>query len=478
MNINGGNIPAVAGDKIPSVLIVAHGHPHLAPGGGEIVAHELYLELRRCPRVEAHYLGAMIPQFGTPHCGSALMPANDDPRQTLYWSDRYNYFLMAQDNLALMIEEFGRYLQHVRPDVVHFHHVHNLGVEAIRIVRNVCPKARILVTLHEFLPICYHDGQMVKTKSHQLCDKASPADCHRCFPNIQSGDFFLRERFIKSHFELVDLFLCPSRFLLRRYVDWGIPESKIRYVENGHIAANTATKATPPPGRNAFAYFGQISPYKGLPVLLDAAHNLLKRGWRDFRVDIYGSMQFLDSERQDAIRQKCEAADSHVRFHGGYRPEDVVRLMSSADWLVVPSIWWENSPLVIQEAFAARRPVICSAIGGMAEKVRHEGDGLHFRVGDPVDLADTMMRAGTEPGLHQRLAEGIGPVRAMRASACEHLHFYGIKTGAAESVRESVPGNSLKNAPAPSVERAMRSASRKSRRRGRGRPSQTAASIG
>jgi glycosyltransferase involved in cell wall biosynthesis len=442
--------------KIPSVLIVAHGHPHLAPGGGEIVAHELYLEMQRHPHVEAYYLGAMIPQFGLPHWGSALMPANGDPRQTLYWSDRYNLFLVAQDNLSLMLEELGRYLDHVRPDVVHFHHIHNLGIEAIRIVRNVCPEARILVTLHEFLSICHHDGQMVKTTSLRLCDKASPADCHRCFPNITSADFFLRERFIKAHLDLVDLFLCPSRFLLRRYVDWGIAESKIRYVENGHGAADAASRATLPPGRNAFAYFGQITPYKGLPVLLDAVHNLLTRGWRDFRVDIYGTTLFPDGERESAIRQKYEAVESHVQVHGGYRPEDAVKLMSSVDWLIVPSIWWENSPLVIQEAFAARRPVICSGIGGMGEKVRHEVDGLHFRVGDAVDLADTMIRAGTEPGLHQRLIEGIGPVHTLRASARAHLQLYGIDTGVPEGKCD------------PPVDSRTRSVLRKSRRRGRG----------
>lgn len=410
--------------KSPSVLIIAHGHPHLAPGGGEIVAHQLYLELRR--HVDAHFLGAMIPQFGLPHCGSALMPAGDDPRQTLYWSDRYNYFLMAQDNLHLMLEEFGRYLDHVRPDIVHFHHVHNLGVEAIRIVRNIRPEAKILVTLHEFLPICHHNGQMVKTKSLRLCDKAAPADCHRCFPDIQSGDFFLRERFIKAHFDLVDLFLCPSHFLLRRYVAWGLPKSKIRYVQNGHVAGDGAIQGTPPPGKNAFAYFGQISPYKGLPVLLDAARNLITRGFCDFRVDIYGAMLFLDAEQENVIKRSAEAVASHVQVHGGYRPKDVVSLMAGVDWVIVPSIWWENAPLVIQEAFAARRPVICSGIGGMAEKVRHDVDGLHFRVGDPVALADTMMRACTEPGLHQRLTRGIRPVRAMRASAREHLYLYGV----------------------------------------------------
>jgi glycosyltransferase involved in cell wall biosynthesis len=114
--------------------------------------------------------------------------------------------------------------------------------------------------------------------------------------------------------------------------------------------------------------------------------------------------------------------------------------MSTVDWVVVPSIWWENSPLVIQEAFVARRPVICSAIGGMAEKVRHEIDGLHFRPGDPVDLADTMMRA--EKGIHERLSLGIGPVHSMRASAREHLRLYGLSRRAEAAASREAAGSS------------------------------------
>jgi len=81
--------------------------------------------------------------------------------------------------------------------------------------------------------------------------------------------------------------------------------------------------------------------------------------------------------------------------------------------VVVPSIWWENSPLVIQEAFGHGRPVICSDIGGMAEKVSHDVNGLHFRAGDPARLADTMRQAATTPGLWERLRQGIPPVYSM-----------------------------------------------------------------
>ena len=189
------------------VLIISHGHPQLSPGGGEIVAYKLYQAIQASGLAEAYYLGAMLPQFGLPHCGSALLPANVDPNQTLYWSDRYNYFLMAQDNLSVLLEEFGRYLEEVRPAAVHFHHIHNLGVEMIRMVRNICPDARILMTLHEFLPICHHNGQMVKTKTLMPCWRSSPSECNRCFPEIQSGEFFFREQFLKSHLKLVDLFL-------------------------------------------------------------------------------------------------------------------------------------------------------------------------------------------------------------------------------------------------------------------------------
>ena len=61
--------------------------------------------------------------------------------------------------------------------------------------------------------------------------------------------------------------------------------------------------------------------------------------------------------------------------------------MSACDYILVPSTWWENSPVVIQEAYAAGRPVICTGIGGMAEKVPNRRSGLHFRLDDGADLA-------------------------------------------------------------------------------------------
>ncbi len=99
-------------------------------------------------------------------------------------------------------------------------------------------------------------------------------------------------------------------------------------------------------------------------------------------------------------------------------------LMAEIDWVVMPSIWWENAPLVIQEAFQHRRPPIVSGIGGMAEMVRDGVDGLHVRPGDPAALAAALRRAMDETGLWQRLVHGIPEQPSLAECAHRHLALF------------------------------------------------------
>ena len=124
------------------------------------------------------------------------------------------------------------------------------------------------------------------------------------------------------------------------------------------------------------------------------------------------------------MKELLAATRDTVTFIGRYDPGQMRELMSQIDWAIVPSTWWENSPLVIQEAFAHGRPILASDIGGMAEKVRDGIDGLHFRAGDPDSLADTMMRAASTPGLWERLRDGIRPVYRMEEHVDELLGVY------------------------------------------------------
>ena len=109
------------------------------------------------------------------------------------------------------------------------------------------------------------------------------------------------------------------------------------------------------------------------------------------------NLELQTPEFQEEFAAMHEELRGRVTFRGPYDHAELPKLMADLHWVVVPSIWWENSPLVIQEAFFHRRPMICSDVGGMAEKVRDGVDGIHFRVGDAYSLARTIEDATREP---------------------------------------------------------------------------------
>ena len=235
---------------------------------------------------------------------------------------------------------------------------------------------------------------------------------------------------MKSFLGLVDVFVSPSQFLIDRYVAWGLPRDKFVLVENGL----DAQEAAPPRQlsksgvRGRFAFFGQFSPYKGLHVLLEAMELVPAhlRGAADgMFLDVHGAhLAWQTQEYQDRINDLVRRNRRSVWMHGRYRREDIPALMRGVDWVVVPSIWWENSPLVIQEARAHGRPVICSDIGGMAEKVQDRETGLHFRVGDARQLAERLVEAATIPGLWDRLRANLTAPWTVRDTADRHMEIY------------------------------------------------------
>jgi glycosyltransferase involved in cell wall biosynthesis len=113
--------------------------------------------------------------------------------------------------------------------------------------------------------------------------------------------------------------------------------------------------------------------------------------------------------------------------------------MRQVDWVVVPSIWWENSPLVIQEAFLHGRPVIASDIGGMKEKVLEGINGIHFRMGSAEDLADKLSTALSEPALWDRLRDCAPHPIGHDEAARQHLDLY-RKLGGAHVVGAATAG--------------------------------------
>lgn len=429
--MRGGNARPTSGDRRPRVLYVSHNHPAVVPGGAETYALELYEALREEGRFEPIFLARTGPPVTTlrrPHEGTLLGRVNDDPNQYFFHTDAstFDWFNLVSPNKAVYTKFFRDFLLAYRPEVVHFQHTLFFGIDILRETRNTLPGSPIVYTLHEYLPICHRNGQLLRTVDEKPCLAASPRRCHECFPDISPQAFFARQRFVQSHLEVVDLFLAPSRFLLERYVDWGIPRDRIRHEEYGRRlpAATAPSDEGSDRPRDRLGFFGQFSHYKGVNVLLRAMEILARARIGDGpdrrgsgapaarpTLRLHGANLELQPEPfREEFRSLLEATSESVILVGRYDQSELSRLMDDVDWVVVPSIWWENSPLVIQEAFMHRKPVICSDIGGMAEKVRDGVDGLHFRAGDPASLADTIRRAVSSSDLWGRLRRGIDGV--------------------------------------------------------------------
>jgi glycosyltransferase involved in cell wall biosynthesis len=429
------------------VLYVCHNHPAVRPGGAEAYAFELYEAMRDSGPFEPLLLartGRPVSKTNRYHEGTLLTGVDHDPNQYFFYTDfdEFNWFLGVTRNKSVIPRYFRDFLAVQRPDVVHFQHTLFFGFDAIREVRNVLPDAAIVYTLHEFLPICYRQGQLLRVGTEEPCLEESPRRCHECFPEVAPQEFFMRKRFIQSHLALVDVFLAPSRFLMERYLDWGIPADRIRFEDYGRSPVPKPASVGSRKKRNRLAFFGQLSHYKGINVLLEAVKQLA-----DEKVDVHLSIHGANIELhpqdfQDEFNSLLEACGDSVTFAGQYDHDDLPALMEDTDWVVVPSIWWENSPLVIQEAFLHGRPVICSDIGGMAEKVTDGTDGLHFHAGHPESLADTIERAVTSPDLWQTLRSGISDIYTMeehmRSLASIYEELLEMRQPAVEIIKEGV----------------------------------------
>jgi glycosyltransferase involved in cell wall biosynthesis len=392
-------------------------HTTIRAGGAQAYAEELNQAVRSSGEFETVF----VTRSGPPHshhvrrAGTRLSVADDDESLYYFYTDldEFDSVMWAPTDKRIYTEDWRRFLAEIQPDIVHFHHSLLLGYDMIRETRRTLPNAVIVYTLHEFMAICKHSGQMVKTGTYELCTASSARLCHECFPAIPASTFALRKRFIESAFDLVDMFIAPSAAQRDRYVEWGIPSERIMCENYGRFPVEPLPDPPEAGRRRRLGFFGQITPFKGVDILLEAMKLLEKEGVAA-RLSVWGAnMEIQGKPFQDRIARLLDHTAASVRFAGAYEQADLPKLMSSIDWVVVPSIWWETGPLVIHEAMMHRRPVICSDIGSMAERISHEGNGLQFRVRDPVDLAKVIRRAVESPELWDRLRGQIRDPHSM-----------------------------------------------------------------
>jgi len=240
----------------------------------------------------------------------------------------------------------------------------------------------------------------------------------------------LRKARLLAVLDQVDLFIAPSEDVRARFMSWGLPGGRIVVVRNA--VPPMATPRTAPRDRpNRFAYFGSFAAHKGVGVLLKAAERLDRTGG-DYRVSLYGRLNHPSAETERGFAKALTAAAPVAQLIGPYDRSEVGALMAGNDWIVLPSLWFENAPLVLLEARRARRPVICTGLGGMKELVRDGVDGVLVPRGDPAALAETMAELAEDRARWERLAAGARQPPDPEEFARQHLHQYSL-------ARRSVP---------------------------------------
>ena len=217
------------------------------------------------------------------------------------------------------------------------------------------------------------------------------------------------------------VFISPSQFVVDEMIRFGYPAEKFLFIDNGFDLSAFENFKREPSERLRFGFIGTVVQLKGAHVLIEAFRRL---GDGRATLEIFGG---LESFPEYAAYLQKRAEGTSTTFHGKFSPERVAEIFAKIDVLVTPSVWYENSPLVIHEAFLSNTPVIASRLGGMVDLVRDNENGLLYDATDPDDLAAKMRlllddremvaRLGANPPHVQSIAEHAATIEALYEEA-------------------------------------------------------------
>jgi glycosyltransferase involved in cell wall biosynthesis/MoaA/NifB/PqqE/SkfB family radical SAM enzyme len=423
------------------VLQVIHGYPIRFNAGSEIYTSVLSRALSA--EHEVHVFTREEDSF-SPDYSVRSEPDASDSRVTLHLvnlprtRDRYRH--------AEVDQRFAELLTQFKPDVVHIGHLNHLSTSLVTEAARKCP---VVFTLHDFWLMCPR-GQFMQThplnpqKLWPACDGQEDRKCaERCYAKLFGGAqeelemdvrhwtewVGRRMKHIRSIVELVDVFISPSHYLLERFArDFALPRAKLRYLPYGFDLKRLSGRQRVAGEPFTFGYIGTHIPAKGIHLLLEAFAHVPAPA----RLRIWGRARSPEtaSLKQATMRLPAEIQE-RIEWLPEYVNEDIVpEVFNRVDAIVVPSVWVENSPLVIHEAMQARVPVITADAGGMAELVRDGVNGATFKFRDTNSLAQRMRWLAEHPdeahrlGTHGYLANISGDVPDLKSHVQAVANLY------------------------------------------------------
>jgi glycosyltransferase involved in cell wall biosynthesis len=311
---------------------------------------------------------------------------------------------------AIYSREAGRRLdaliEDTRPDVAYLHNIHHqLSLSILPVLG-----ARGVPTVWRLHDYSLHCPNGLLFSKGAVCERCRGHRYHECFRRVCRSESraaslvaalaSYSDRWLRLA-DPVGVYVAPSRFLLEKMVELGLDRRRLRVSPNfiDVPAFDAALRESSTDGRSeadGLLYCGRLSREKGVNVLIRAMAEL-----PDCRLWIAGD----GPQRRDLEALAASAAPGRVAFVGRRSTPEVLRMLREARIVIAPSVWYENCPYAILEAFAAAKPVIASQIGGIPELVEDGTTGRLFPPGDAGALAEEIRRLWSDRDERRRLGE-------------------------------------------------------------------------
>jgi len=366
--------------------------------------------------------------------------------------------------------QLGHVLDATRPDVLHVHNLLNLSFDLPRMAKE--RGIAVVATLHDYTLVCPSGGQRVHTAESHVCLTIDPERCARCFPQsafsrqlragsvargssgrllaragrfvheiapgvarsavraidgppVGAGDIRRRLAYARQVFETIDLFVAPSSSMAREFSRLGVPAERMMVSDYGFRSMDEApVRERAQDGPLRIGFVGTLVWHKGVHVLIAAARSLTGT----FEVLIHGDTNVFP----DYVAELREAAAGvPIRFAGGFDRERMTEIYGGLDVLVVASLWPENSPLVIHEAFMQQIPVVAANIGGMPELVHDGANGLLYEPFSADALRSALQRLIDDRSYLDSLSRHRSEVKTIQEDAREWQARYRAVCGRA-----------------------------------------------
>ncbi len=322
--------------------------------------------------------------FSTPYAEYFVSEIDYNP------SGGYKNLLLAPRSLSRMIysleakKKITNLIEKTKPDIAHLHMIdHQISPSILPVLKKY--DIPVIQTVHQYKLVC-PNYRFYNARKKEICEKCLDGHYYhpifqRCHKNsmITGAMLFLEmsiHKTMKIYEKNIDLFHVPSSFMGKKLAHGGIDQDSIYKL---YYTINLDEFPFQGKKEDYFVYFGRLSEEKGILTLLRAMKKM-----PDLPLLILGS-----GPEEGLLKQYAkENGLTNVQFLGYKNRDEIKKIIGKAKFVIVPSEWYDNSPLVIYESFALGTPVIGSDLGGIPELVDHEKNGLVFKAGDQKDLAE------------------------------------------------------------------------------------------